>query len=332
MNNNSTRKLRIKRMNPQIKKINQEKCYYMNNRNKINSPQEITKNRNNLLLLKKSTPSFLTFESDEIKKFTKITKHRLPNTKRTLQAEYAPSVPLKTGKKRIYEGNYEKIPPKLFQRKIRGNDNVYNDNFALDNSDNHRYLNINNDTDFYEDLRSKKRQLHPSIYANYKNYSQIIGLPGSRKRNEHEINDDYDFHLKALKSKKQPNFTDKLINDYFSNVTCLPNSLTTKYKKRKIISDNNFTNYFERNNTFNNYYYKDYNDEKHDIYSDNKYYQNYYTTAGKKTHINAFSDLPKNGKKLNLLKLKNLESSFTFDMLKPSTMWKKKYEGVIKIF
>lgn len=287
-------------------------------------------------------------ESKEIKIFQKIRKVPQPNSKRTILSEFAPLIPIKPQKKRITTAttstyyNREKRPSRIFQKKMRGDKTLYNNNFSLDNNDNHEFLNINKNPDFYEDNYSKKRQIKPSLFQSYKNTSQIINLPGGLKREPFQIKDDINFYFDAQNNKKQPNFAEKVTKDYCSKVSCLPNSLTTKYKKnyncnniflKKCNYDSNNDNINKSKNSQNlNLRYID--KDKNDIIKSkskccksllSNYYFNSSLTKNEEDNTNK-------GKRFNELKLKNSESYFSFDMMKPSALWNKKYQGIVKVF
>ena len=249
-------------------------------------------------------PQFLTGKSKkfglphplndhEISPFRKIKLHQQPDSRRTLMTEYAPINYTKPLKKKSDINFFTSFNNCEIPKKKRANTNIYNNNFSLDNKDNHKYLNVNPDPDFYEDLKTKKRQLKTSMYNKYKNASQIINLPGGIKRNSSEINDDKYAICKLQNDKILAGnnlFVNKYMNDYCSNIACLTlnktKELTTIYENKYKIK-NHGENKTKRPNTSYNY---------------------------PKRHY------------------KNKESTMTFDMMKPSDIFQKKYQTRVVIF
>ena len=229
----------------------------------------------------------------EISPFRKIKIHPQPDSRRTLITEYAPINFKKPLKKKSDINFFTSVYNCEIQKKKRGNPNIYNNNFSLDNKDNHKFLNINPDPDFYEDLKAKKRQLKTTVYKKYNNASQIKYLPGGIKRRSSEINDDK-YEMIKLQNEKTLNgnklFADKYIKDYCSNIACLSfnktQKLVTKYE--------------------------------------NKYKNKNQTEKKIKRPRSSYNYLKRN--------YKNKESIMNFDMLKPSDIFQKKYQPRVLIF
>ena len=102
------------------------------------------------------------------------------NTKRTINPFYAPKekiIPKSKSSLNINEYKYQNnnnflhssfLNNKLFPSKKR-NTNLYKNNFSIDNNDEiSKYMNNNNNNDFYEDPYSKKRQIKNSLFTHYK--------------------------------------------------------------------------------------------------------------------------------------------------------------------
>ena len=146
-------------------------------------------------------------------------------------------------------------------------------------------------------------------------------------RNVNDINDDKnDFNKIKEKKIKKSYFINKLKNDYYSDIACLPNSLTNNMKNKQII----------RGKTYNNFNYKNKNmlgtrgkikrkknvEYKERPFSSDRFnYNNNYDT---KINENEYNN--------NMIKkYKNAESYQSFDMLKPSSIFEKRYELRVKI-
>ena len=211
--------------------------------------------------------------SGEINNFRNKHIFPQPNTKRTINPFYAPKekiIPKSKSSLNINEYKYQNnnnflhssfLNNKLFPSKKR-NTNLYKNNFSIDNNDEiSKYMNNNNNNDFYEDPYSKKRQIKNSLFNHYKTTTQIINLPGGIKRNQKEINDDKStMDIKPKTKLNYPSFSLKIKEDFKSNVSCLPNTMTKYYEIPKKIKPPNPKRYanndiFLRKNMNHNYNY-----------------------------------------------------------------------------
>ena len=124
--------------------------------------------------------------SKEIQKFAVKKLYPQPNSRRIILSNLLPEnkirklIPIK----RITEAKKEY----QFHKK-RGPDHIYNNNFTLDNSTNHKYLNISPCTE-------KRHKKSIPLFNEYTNTSQITLLPGSIKRKEENIDDDLNRFIK----------------------------------------------------------------------------------------------------------------------------------------
>ena len=225
-----------------------------------------------------------------------------PNTKRTIFPEYAPITNEKpSGRKKVDTKSYY------------GNKRNYSQGIKT---------NANKNKESKEEIPSNKRHIKNSKYQDYKT-TQIANLPGAIIRDINDINDDINY-VNKLKDKKNRTsyFINKLKNDYCSNVTCLPNSLTNNLGEKQIVRGKSY-NIFNYKNK-NEYNIFDYgpkskinrnknNEKKERPFSSN--YHNY--------HNNIISNVDNI---YNNKRYKNAESYQSFDMLKPSSIFEKKYE------
>ena len=124
--------------------------------------------------------------SKEIQKFSVKKLYPQPNSKRIILSNLLPQP--KTRKlipiKRVTEVRKEY----QFHKK-RGPEHIYYNHFTLDNSTNHKYLNISPCTE-----KRYKRSI--PLFNEYTNTSQITLLPGSIKRKAENIDDDLNRFLK----------------------------------------------------------------------------------------------------------------------------------------
>ena len=145
-------------------------------------------------------------------------------------------------------------------------------------------------------------------------------------RDLNSINDDK-YDIKKIKEKKLKTtyFNNKLKNDYCSKVECLPNSLTNNVTNKQIVRRKSYNNFYYRNkNEFDTLGYrskikrnkKNYNGKERPFSSDRFNYNSNYQV---KINYNAQNN---NSFKPN----KNKESYQNFYMLKPSSIFEKKYE------
>lgn len=171
--------------------------------------------------------------SKEIQKFAVKKIYPQPNSKRIILSNLLP--PPKTRKlipiKRVTETRKEYE----FHKK-RGPEHIYNNNFTLDNSTNHKYLNINPCTE-------KRYKKSIPLFNEYTNTSQITLLPGSIKRKEENIDDD----LNRFMKKKE-------FNEKKSHIKCN----TSEILLRK---DNDNRLLYHKNSNY-SYLNKNINDDK----------------------------------------------------------------------
>jgi hypothetical protein len=124
--------------------------------------------------------------SKEIQKFAVKKIYPQPNSKRIILSNLLPET--KTRKlipiKRVTE-----VRKEYQYHKKRGPEHLYNNNFTLDNSTNHKYLNISPCTE-----KRYKRSI--PLFNEYTNTSQITLLPGSIKRKAENIDDDLNRFIK----------------------------------------------------------------------------------------------------------------------------------------
>ena len=220
--------------------------------------------------------------SEEIKNYRTVNLHPQPNTNRTLIPDLAPepkkintrnSETFSNSLKYNYNPNNINLynnndnlynnEEKLFQSKRRPNSSyintTYNNSNYHSNYDNEN-LNYNPITNnnpkidgFYEDINSKRRQHADTQFSRYKTTTQIYNLPGGIKRNINEINDDKKLYdTKPFYKLEHPSYSIKVYDDYKSNVSCLPNTLT-KYNEKNVYNNKYLNNYrkFENNDIFN---------------------------------------------------------------------------------
>ena len=241
----------------------------------------------------------------EQKIFNNIKLFPQPNTKRTILPDYAPINEIKPSKKKVNIESFSKENKKNVQGKK---------------------VNFNNNKESKDEIQTNIRHIKNSKFQDYKT-TQITNLPGAVTRNLNDINDDKnDFNKIKEKKIKQSYFINKLKNDYYSDIACLPNSLTNNMKNKQII----------RGKTYNNFNYKNKNmlgtrgkikrkknvEYKERPFSSDRFnYNNNYDT---KINENEYNN--------NMIKkYKNAESYQSFDMLKPSSIFEKRYELRVKI-
>lgn len=241
----------------------------------------------------------------EQKIFNNIKLFPQPNTKRTILPDYAPINEIKPSKKKVNIESFSKENKKNVQGKK---------------------VNFNNNKESKDEIQTNIRHIKNSKFQDYKT-TQITNLPGAVTRNLNDINDDKnDFNKIKEKKIKKSYFINKLKNDYYSDIACLPNSLTNNMKNKQII----------RGKTYNNFNYKNKNmlgtrgkikrkknvEYKERPFSSDRFnYNNNYDT---KINENEYNN--------NMIKkYKNAESYQSFDMLKPSSIFEKRYELRVKI-
>ena len=145
-------------------------------------------------------------------------------------------------------------------------------------------------------------------------------MPGALTRDINCINDDQN-DINKIKEKKSGRtyFQNKIKNDYCSNVACLPNTLSNNDNDKQIKRGKSY-NKFNYNNHESNIFncghkgkiIREKNNER--PLSSNHYNYN----------INQEKNVMYNNKVY-----RNAESYQTFDMLKPSSIFQKKYESRI---
>ena len=147
-----------------------------------------------------------------------------PNTKRTIIPDFSPHHTFRRSKKEVNNINLISGESKLFQTKKKFDihkSNINNEKNSLNNNSKGK-------------LCAKFRSLK---------FSQILYLPGPYKRCEININDDVEKTKNKIKRmNKDINYMKKIKNDFFSKVTCLPNTL-----------NNNTFKKIKRGKTYNNF-------------------------------------------------------------------------------
>ena len=124
--------------------------------------------------------------SKEIQKFAVKKIHHEPNSKRIILSNLLPEPKIR---KLIPIKRVTEVRKEYQYHKKRGPEYLYNNNFTLDNSTNHKYLNISPCTE----KRCKKSL---PLFNEYTNTSQITLLPGSIKRKAENIDDDLNRFIK----------------------------------------------------------------------------------------------------------------------------------------
>jgi len=260
----------------------------------------------------------------EVKIFNNIKIHPQPNSKRTLLWEFLPNTTTKRSKKQVAIQDFSQENLKLFpeKRKI-----------------------ITNNVESNEKVQDSpyKRHLKNSMFQEYKK-TQITTLPGPAGqviRDLNNIKDDKNKENKIIENKNRSiNYMDKIKNDYCSNVACLPNSLNNDLKDKKLLRGRSYNNFYDdRNKNTNrndNYRYNYLNSRyKHKIRRGNTkenvqrpFSSNPYNSNNNNNHFN-YDYI---GENYNNKKYKNVESYLSFDMMKPSSLFQKKYELRFKKF
>ena len=162
-----------------------------------------------------------------------------PNTKRTLNPEYAPANIFKPPKKEVNNIRIFSEEKKLFQSKKRVK--IIKSNLNLNNSKGK--------------LCTKFRD---------KKFSQIENIPGPDNVKTKNINDDIIKTKNKINSRnKNGNFIKKIQEDFSSNITCLPNSLNNKNFKE--IKRGKTYNNFKTNNINNDMNIKRYKNQESNI-------------------------------------------------------------------
>ena len=263
---------------------------------------------------------FNQFKSDKGKKRVKIEHqkekksynhkkmHPQPNSKRTIIAELGPIITIKAPKKKV-ETFFNKNNLKLFQDKKRVKNRINNQE---------------------SEITPYRKHIKSSMFNDYK-ITQIATLPCSIRRESKFINDDKNKDNVIREKKRNASyFKDKLTNDFYSNIICLPNSLTSNDKKqnkenKKLLRGKSCINY-----TINK---KEMNDN---FINKNKSGNKIFKSKIKRKEFNKkIRPLSTNTSQSNLLnmntkdklikKYKNEESKTTYDIMKPSSIFKTKF-------
>lgn len=254
----------------------------------------------------------------EPKLFNNMKIYPQPNTKRTILSEFAPIITIKRSKKKVdIQKTFSQDNLKLFPAK--------------------RKLHPNNEESNNEFDSPYKRHIKNAMFQDYKK-TQITTLPGPVLRDLTKINDDKNKTNKIIEKKNRTlYYMDKVRNDYCSNVECLPNSLNKDLKNKRII----------RGRSYNNFYYKNKNNQlefnKYNYFNDDSYRarikrekncygnkQRPFSSNRYNININDIYNNYYNENNNSIQKYKNEESYVSFDMLKPSSIFDKKYELRVK--
>ena len=155
--------------------------------------------------------------SEEFQKFHKKKIFPQPDSKRIILSKLLPEIPIK--RRAPIKRNIEKKKEYSLHKK-RASEYIYNNNFSLDNTDNHKFLNIR--------LSSERRlkKTNP-LYNEYNNKSQIILLPGSIKRQEENIKDE----LNEFQKKK--NYMKIILNKCNTELNGFKSDNSKIYNKKK---------------------------------------------------------------------------------------------------
>ena len=292
---------------------------------------------NSILNGKSKKKVIIKHQEEKKKSYSNIKLHPQPNSKRTILVEFAPIMTIKPPKKKV-EVYFFKNNIKLFQDKKRVKNKVNNQESEI----NHPF----------------KSHIKTSMFNDYK-ITQISTLPCSIRRESKFINDDQKNVNKIREKKRNASyFRDKIINDFYSNIFCLPNTLTNIGENKKLIrgkscidytinkkeKDNkNFNN--NKNNSKNNNINNKKNYLYKNIYSKNNLNNNHIFKSkivrknkikkirplstnpsinnfNNKEIINIFGE---NKKDKMEKRYKNEESKSTYDFMKPSSIFNSKY-------
>ena len=235
-------------------------------------------------------------EKKEPKIYNNIKIYPQPNTKRTILPEYSPIIEEKFSKKMVDIRAFSQGKNKAQGIK------VYNKKNKESNLD---------------EISPNRRHVKDSKFKDYK-ITQITTLPGALTRDIKHINDDKsDMNKKKEKKNGRIYFINKIKNDYCSNVACLQNTLSNNNNKDNQIkrgkSYNKFTYKNNESDIFNCGYRGKIKREKNKVRPLSSYnYNNYMNKEENVIYNNKI--------------YKNAESYQTFDMLKPSSIFQKKYE------
>lgn len=235
-------------------------------------------------------------EKNEPKIYNNIKIYPQPDTKRTILPEYAPVSNEKNSKKIVDTKSFS-------QRKVK--------------SQGKKVTKIKNKESNYDEIPPNRKHIKNSKYQDYK-ITQITTLPGGLTRDLNCINDDKK-DMNQIKEKKNGKtcFINKIKNDYCSNVACLQNTLSNNDKDKPLKRGKSYNKFNYKNtyksNIFNYGYRGKIKREKNKERPLSSDYYNY-NTSNKEENL------------YNNKKYRNVESYQTFDMLKPSSIFQKKYE------
>ena len=248
----------------------------------------------------------------EYKKEKKSYSHKKmqpqPNSKRTILVEYAPIITIRPPKKKV-ETFFNKNILKLFQDKMRVKNKINNQE---------------------SEITPNRKHIKTSLFNDYK-ITQIATLPCSIRRDSKFIKDDKNKdNIIRNKKRNASYFKNKITNDFYSNIICLPNSLTinnkTQNKKSKrLIKGKSCINYTINKKAINNNYIKK-----------NKSGNNIFKSKIKRREFSKkIRPLSTNTSQYNLenmdikdkliKKYKNEESKTTYDLMKPSSILNTKF-------
>ena len=234
----------------------------------------------------------------EIKIYNNIRIYPQPNTKRTILSEYTTKEKSSGIKVNIQSFSQDK------RKVVEGIKTDYKSN-----------------RETTDEIQPNKRHIKRAQFQEYKT-TQITTLPGGVTRDINFIKDDKN-DLNKIKEKKNKTmyFNNKLKNDYFSSVTCLPNSLTDNMKEKQIKRGKSY-NYL-KNNSKNDFIIcgpKSKIKRKQNIEDKERP-----LSSSPCNNYNSFNYKDEN-KNYKIKKYKNAESYQNFDMLKPSSIFEKKYQ------
>ena len=230
-------------------------------------------------------------------------KFSQPNSKRTIQVEFAPTITIKRPKKKV-ETFFNQNNLKLFQDKMRVKNKINNQE---------------------SEMTPYRKHIKSSIFNDYK-ITQITTLPCSIRRETKFIKDDKNKdNIIRYKKRNASYFKDKITNDFYSNIICLPNSLTINNKtqnkeNKKLLRGKSCINYTINKKEINGNYIKK-----------NKTGNNNFKGKIKRIELNkkirplstntSESNLGNMNSKNKLIKrYKNEESKTTYDLMKPSSI------------
>ena len=233
-----------------------------------------------------------------------------PNSKRTILVEFAPTITIRAPKKKVetfFDLNKNNL--KLFQDKKRVKNRINNQESEI--------------TPYRKHIKSSK-------FNDYK-ITQIATLPCSIRRESKYINDDKNKdNIIRDKKRNASYFKDKITNDFYSNIICLPNSLTNENKtqnkeKKKLFRGKSCINYKIKKIEINDKYIKK-NSSGNNIFKSkikrmklNKKIRSLSTNTSQSYLENV------NKKDKLIKKYKNEESETTYDIMKPSSIFNTKY-------